>query len=265
MNNALRGEIIRLFSTRLPRWAAIAAVVSGAGLTGLLGLIGPENTSPPMPGLDTPEGVGIVVGITGLLLFVPALIGTIAITGEYRHGTIGTTFLAVPRRGRILAAKLFVYSGFGLAYGLLMSASSGFALWCVVILRGIALGAPADDVVTLLARLAVAAAIYMLLGVGIGALARNQLVAVAIVLGYFYLLEYLFMIIPGLDALYPFLPGGATAALTDFTFLTDTLSEEASLGTPALLSPLLGALVLVAYALGGAAAAVAAPLRRDLA
>lgn len=146
-----------------------------------------------------------------------------------------------------------------------MSASSGFALWCVVILRGIALGAPADDVVTLLARLAVAAAIYMLLGVGIGALARNQLVAVAIVLGYFYLLEYLLMIIPGLDALYPFLPGGATAALTDFTFLTDTLAEETSLGTPVLLSPLLGALVLVAYALGAAVAAVAAPLRRDLA
>lgn len=265
MNKAIRGEIIRLFSTRLPLWAAIAAIVSGAGLTGLLGLVGPENTSPPMPGLDTPEGAGIVVGTTGLLLFVPALLGTIAITGEYRHGTIGTTFLAVPRRSRVLAAKLFVYSGFGLAYGLLMSASSGLALWCVVVLRGTALGASTDDVVTLLVRLAVAAAIYMLLGVGIGALARHQLVAVAIVLGYFYLLEYLLMIVPGLNALYPFLPGGATAALTDFTFLADTLGEETSLGTPVLLSPLLGALVLAVYALGAAAIAMAAPLRRDLA
>ncbi len=85
-------------------------------------------------------------------------------------------------------------------------------------------------------------------------------------LGYFYLLEYLLMIVPGLNALYPFLPGGATAALTDFTFLADTLGEETSLGTPVLLSPpLLGALVLAVYALGAAAIAMAAPLRRDLA
>lgn len=264
MSHAVRGEIIRLFSTRLVLWAMVAAIATGAGLTGLLGLVGPENTSPPMPGLDTPEGAGIVVGISGVLLFVPALIGTIAITSEYRHDTIGTTFLTVPRRGRVLGAKLCVYSAFGLVYGLVMSLSSGLALWCVVALRGGALGASVDDLATLLARLAVAAAIYMLLGVGIGALARHQLVAVGIVLGYFYLLEYLLMIVPGLNALYPFLPGGATAALTDFTFLADTITAETSLGTPELLSPLVGAVVLVVYAVAAAGVASAAPLRRDL-
>src|SRR5690606_4940614 len=126
----------------------------------------------------------------------PALIGTIAVTSEYRHHTIGTTFLAVPRRSRVLCAKLCVYSGFGLVYGFVMALSSGSALGCVVVLRGTTLGASNGDVAALLVRLAVAAAIYMLLGVGIGALARDQLVAVAIVLGYFYLLEYLLMIVP---------------------------------------------------------------------
>jgi ABC-2 type transport system permease protein len=38
MKRAVRGELTRLFSTRLPMWALIAAVASGAGLTGLLGL-----------------------------------------------------------------------------------------------------------------------------------------------------------------------------------------------------------------------------------
>ncbi|MEE2060750.1 fused MFS transporter/spermidine synthase family protein [Rhodococcus artemisiae] len=265
MNHAIRGEFTRLFSTRLPLWALIAAVASGAGLTGVLGLIGPENASPPMPGLDTPEGVGIAVGLTGLLLFVPALFGTVAITSEYRHRTIGTTFLAIPRRGTLLGAKLFVYSIFGLVYGLLMSLSSATALWSVAAVRDVALGASATDLATLLTRMAAAAAIYTVLGVGIGALVRNQLVAVGIVLGYFYFLEPVLMILPGVHTLYQFLPGGATAALTDFTFLADTLTQETSMSEPAMLSPLTGALVLVFYAAIASVAAVAAPLRRDLA
>ncbi|HET8994943.1 MAG TPA: hypothetical protein VFN32_14175 [Rhodococcus sp. (in: high G+C Gram-positive bacteria)] len=264
MKNAVRGEFIRLFSTRLPVWAIVAAVLSGAGLTGVLGLVGPENASPPMPGLDTPQGVAIAVGLTGLLLFVPALFGTIAVTGEYRHKTIGTTFLAVPRRGAVLGAKLFVYSVFGLVYGLLMALSSALALWSVTAVRGIELGASAGDLATILSRVALAAAIYALLGVGIGALVRSQLVAVGIVLGYFYFLEPVLMILPGLNTLYPFMPGGATAALTDFTFLSDTVSGEMSLGATTLLTPMLGALVLVTYAAVASAAAIVAPLRRDL-
>ncbi|WP_443209155.1 hypothetical protein [Rhodococcus rhodochrous] len=265
MKRAVRGELTRLFSTRLPMWALIAAVASGAGLTGLLGLVGPENASPPMPALDTSEGVGIAIGLAGLLLFVPALFGTVAITSEYRHQTIGSTFLAVPRRGRVLGAKLAVYSVFGLAYGLLMSLSSAIALWSVATMRGITLGAAAGDLVTLLARLAVAAAIYTMLGMGIGALARNQLVAVGVALGYFYLVEPALMIVPGLGAFYPFLPGGATASLMDFTFLADTVAQESSLGVPALLSPLVGVLVLLGYAAAASVVAVVSPLRRDLA
>ncbi len=60
------------------------------------------------------------------------------------------------------------------------------------------------------------------------------------------------------------MPGGATAALTDFTFLSDTVSGEMSLGATTLLTPMLGALVLVTYAAVASAAAIVAPLRRDL-
>ena len=115
--NLLHGEAVRLLSTRLPLWALISAVASGAGLTGLLALIGPENSTPPLPGIDTAQGVGFVVGLSGLTLFLPALIGTIAITSEFRHRTIGATFLAAPRRGRLLAAKLGTFVLLGLGYG----------------------------------------------------------------------------------------------------------------------------------------------------
>jgi hypothetical protein len=261
--NAIRGEFVRLFSTRLPLWTILAAACGGA-FTGLLALIGPENSTTPMPGIDTAQGAGLVVGLGALLLFVPALIGTIAITAEYRHRTIGTTFLAVPRRGRVLAAKLAVYTMLGLLYGVVASAVSGVSLVAAASARGVDLGISNDDLVLTLAQLALAAAVYMVLGVGIGALARHQLLAIGIVLGYFYFLEHVLMLIPGVNTVYPFLPGGATASLTRFTFLTDAIAEQTPLGGAPLASPLLGAAILLAYALLAAVIAVAAPLRRDL-
>ena len=264
MSRLIRGEFTKLFATRLPLWSLIIAACSGGGLTGLLALVGPENATPPLPGLDTAEGVGIVVGMSGLLLFVPALIGTIAVTGEYRHHTIGTTFLTVPRRGRVLAAKLLVFGGLGIAYGLVASLFAGVAVVAGAALQGVELGVPVASLVALLARLSLAAAVYMILGVAIGALARHQLLAVGIVLGYFYFLEHVLMIIPGVNVIHPFLPGGATAALTDFTFLSDAIAEQLPIAATAPTSPAIGALVLLAYAGAAACVAIAVPLRRDL-
>ncbi|MCO5953993.1 hypothetical protein [Microbacterium yannicii] len=126
------------------------------------------------------------------------------------------------------------------------------------------IGLSTEHLVVMLAQLAAASAVYMVLGVGIGALARHQLLAIGIVLGYFYFLEHVLMLIPGVNALYPILPGGATASLTRFTFLTDAIAEQTSLTAAPLASPLLGAAILVLYALLAAGAALIAPLRRDL-
>ncbi|MDX2971956.1 ABC transporter permease subunit [Kribbella solani] len=260
----IRGELTRIAAVRLHRWAALAAVVCGGGLTGLLSVIGPENATPPMPGIDTPEGAALVVGITGVLLFVPALIGAIGIAGEYRHRTIATTFLAEPRRGRVLTAKLVVYAALGLAYGVIASLTSAIALLAAAAVRGVDLTIPAGDLITLLIRLAVAAAAYTILGVAIGALAGHQLVAVGIIVGYFYFLEYILLVVPGINTIYPYLPGGATAALTDFSFITSTIAEQTAAPGPGLLPAAAGAAVLLAYAAAAATTAALLPLRRDI-
>lgn len=262
--NAIHGEIIRLLATRMPLWTLIAAICCGGLLPGLLAIIGPENGTPPMPGIHTPEGAALVFGIGGVLLFVPALIGSLAVTGEYRHRTIGATFLAIPRRGRVLAAKLVAYAGLGLMYGIVASAAAGLSVLGAAALRGVHLGIPADALITVLAQLAVASAAYMLIGVAIGALTRHTLMAVGIILGYFYLLEYVLMVIPGVNLVYPYLPGGATASLTRFTFLTETIAAEISMDSAPLLPASAGAAVLVGYAAVAATLAVLIPLRRDL-
>ena len=262
--NVIRGELVKILTLRLALWTVLLALACGAVLTGVLALLGPENATPPMPGLDTAEGVAIVLGLPSVLLFIPALIGTIAITSEYRHRTVGTTFLAVPRRGRVFSAKLVVYALLGLTYGAVTSAASGAALFAASAARGVAMPVSASDVTLPLLQLALAAAVYMVLGVSIGALARTQLIAIGILLGYFYFLEFVLMMIPGVNSFYTFLPGGATASLTSFSFLTDTLAEQTSLGPAPLASPIVGAMILVAYAGVAGLVAVTVPLRRDL-
>lgn len=264
LRSAVRGEISRLVGTRMPIVALIIAAASGLGPTGALVLSGPGSAQPPLPDVDTASGVTTALGLAGIMLFIPALIGTIAITSEYRHRTIGSTFLAVPRRGRVLLAKLICYAGFGLAYGATAGLGTGIALYGAAAVRGLVVGLPPATVLTLLLRIAVTAAIYMIIGVAIGALARHQLTAVGIVLGYFYFLEYLLMIIPGVNAIYPFLPGGASAALTRFTFITDSIGATGTLSAPGLLPPVAAAAVLIGYAAVACCVAILLPLRRDL-
>ncbi|GAA4922906.1 ABC-type transport system involved in multi-copper enzyme maturation permease subunit [Nonomuraea thailandensis] len=259
----LSAERHRLTASRLPLWGGAAALCSGAFI-GLLALIGPENFQPPLPGLETEQGTRMLLGMLGILAFVPALIGTTAVAAEHRHQTITTTALFVPRRWHALLAKLAVYAVAGLGYGLLSAAVAGAALFAAAAVKGITLGLPAVAVLALLVRIALAMAAYTLLGVAVGALLPNQVAALAVLGGYFYLVETALLVIPGANLLYPYLPGGSAAALTGFTYLADAVATQTGGAAAGLLPAWLGAVVLLAYALLAALVAIAAPLRRDI-
>ncbi|MEV0584427.1 ABC transporter permease [Nonomuraea sp. NPDC050310] len=263
MTALLFAEWTRLTRTRLWLWGLLAAGGTGA-LIGLLALAGPENFDPPLPALHTAQGTHALVGLLGVTVFVPALLGSVAVASEHRHRTITTTTLYAPRRWTWLAAKLTVYTGVGLAYGLLATAVTGGALFAVAAAKGLTLGLPAAAVAGMLGRIAVAMAVYTLLGVAVGALLRNQVAALVVVGAYFYFVETLLMVLPGVRELYPYLPGGATAALTGFTYLTDAVATQTGQAVTHLLPAPVGAAVLVAYALLAAALAIAVPLRRDI-
>ncbi|MFI5834747.1 ABC transporter permease [Micromonospora sp. NPDC051300] len=264
MSLLITAEFRRLLATRMWRGLLLTAALLGGGMLGAMALVGPENFDPPLPGLDTEAGLRAVLGILGYTAFVPAAAGTLAVTSEYRHGTAAVTFLFAPRRGRVLAAKLAAYTVVGLAYGLVLAGTAAVALFAVAAARDVPLGLPTTTVLALLARIGVAMAVYLLIGVGVGALVRHQVAAVGVVVGYLYLGEPVLMMIPGVNLLYPVLPGGATAALTDFTYLTDAMSDQLGTAAVPLLPPAAGALVLAAYAATASALAVLLPLRRDV-
>jgi ABC-type transport system involved in multi-copper enzyme maturation permease subunit len=230
----------------------------------MLALIGPENFQPPLPGLNTPEGTRALLGILTVMVFIPAAIGTTAITSEYRHKTITFSFLFAPRRWKLLTAKLTTYTLVGICYGLVLAVTAGIGLYAGTSINGATVGLPTATVLDLLLRLAAAMAVYMVLGVGIGALIPHQVAALVVVIGYLYVVEIVLLAIPGVNAIYPYLPGGATAALTNFTYLGDAVAQQSGSGGSQLLSTSAGALLLAAYTLIAAALAIAVPLRRDV-
>ena len=264
MRHLLRAEVRRLLATRLWSGLLLAAALIGGGMMGAMALVGPENFDPPMPGLHTEAGIRAVLGILGYTAFVPAAIGTLAVTSEYRHRTATVTFLFAPRRWQVLAAKLGTYGGAGLIYGLLLAGTAAAALFTAAATQGISLGLPTGSVLALLARIGLAMVVYLLIGVGVGALLRNQVAALCVVIGYLYVGEPLLMMIPGANALYPILPGGATASLTDFTYVADAMSQELGSNAVTLVPPAAGALLLTGYALAACLAAVILPMRRDI-
>lgn len=263
MNRLIHAEFRRMLTLATWRWGPLAAMLCGGGFVALFTLVGPENLEPAMPGIGTANGALIPLGMVGLTAIVPALFGATAVTSEYRHHTISVTFLYVPNRSRVLAAKLLAYTIAGAVYGLVLAVSAGAALYGGAAVRGIEVGADPMIVGRVLLSLLAAMTVYTVIGVGVGALMRNQTATLIVMGAYLYMVEHSLAIMPGFQLLYPYLPGGATASLTDFTLLGQAATEIG--GTPTmLLSPVMGAVILAGYAMAAAGFAVLAPMRRDI-
>jgi ABC-type transport system involved in multi-copper enzyme maturation permease subunit len=195
-----------------------------------------------------------VFGWGGIGALFAALVGAMSITSEIRYGTIRPTFLATPRRGRVIVAKAVASSVIGVVFGL---AAEGFAIGvgsAALAARGLPVRLDGGDVAQLLAGGAVAAALWGPLGVGLGALLRNQ---VATLVGLFAWLLFveglLFGLLPNAGR---FLPGIAGAAIAGAT----TTGEVRPL-----LAPVVGALFLLLYLAAATAAGWTATNRRDVA
>jgi ABC-2 type transport system permease protein len=177
------------------------------------------------------------------------LVGAMSITGEIRHGTIRPTLLFTPRRGRVIVAKVVAGALVGTVFGL---AAVGVAVAvgsAALGARGIPITLDSGDYTLMPAGGVAAAALWAPLGLGLGALLRNQVATlVAIFLWLFFIENLLIDFVPGVGR---FAPGAAAAAMT-------------GLDPETLLAPAAGALLLVVYAATSAAAGTLATLRRDV-
>jgi ABC-2 type transport system permease protein len=144
-----------------------------------------------------------MASIGGLSQIFVLIVGILAVTSEFRHGTITPTLLAIPERARLTVAKLGASLLVGLVVGLVCVGGALGLGGAILSGRGIASGSAGGDVARFVVGGAVAAALYGAFGVGLGAIVRNQVGAVIGILVYAFVLEPLLQLIPGLKHVVP--------------------------------------------------------------
>src|SRR5262249_31071315 len=124
MTAVIRSEFRKFFTTRLWWGMAIAVVVAGAAFAVLFAFIftsdavqGPQASA--LPTTDVALARVVSTSATQVGSLPPLAIGVRAIGSEYRHKTISATFLATPRRVRVMGAKTISLLVIGAFYGVL--------------------------------------------------------------------------------------------------------------------------------------------------
>lgn len=147
---------------------------------------------------------------TSAALFA-ALIGVMAITSEFRHGTIRPTFVVAPRRTRVLTAKVIASLLMGLLFGLAAIGLSFGVGYTILAVRDIPLELGTGHVAWLLLGTPAMTAAWAALGVGFGAIVRNQVFAVIGLIVWAMVVDNLLRgLVPSIGG---YTPVGASAAL----------------------------------------------------
>lgn len=159
---ALTGlEMRKSLSTRSGR--AVAALAVGIGPLGVL--LASVNSSGGTPAVMP---LGIVGMLTALVLLA---LGVLSTAGEWTHRSVQTTYLLVPQRGRVLAAKAAAMALLGLVLAALGVGAAVGAL--ALFTSGVSWFAAGQAVVAVIAS----GAAFAVIGAGIGAAVGNSAAA----------------------------------------------------------------------------------------
>jgi hypothetical protein len=118
LSDALLSEWTKIRTLRSTFFTLVATVAFVVGLGALISYESSVHYSPG-DGLWDPTSMSLSGLVIGQLTI--AVLGVLAITGEYGTGMIRTSLAAVPRRGRLLAAKAGVFGAVALVTGELVS------------------------------------------------------------------------------------------------------------------------------------------------
>jgi ABC-2 type transport system permease protein len=248
MTRLIRAEVTKLRTTRLV-YGLAAAMAGFAVLTVVVGVTAAGTQG--NPALSASSLPMLVGGPVTLLSGAALLLGILGMTGEFRHQTVTQAFLVTPDRGRVVAAKLVAYplAGVALALATLAVTAAVGAGWLAA--KGITPSLGDARLARIVGVALLGAGLCGLVGVGVGALIRNQVAALVGTLVWVLLVEGLLVSLLNAPSLGKWLPSAAAAA---------------AITSPggAHLSRLGGALLLAAYALAFALVGTRLVVRRDI-
>ncbi len=261
MIRLVRAELRKTSTTRIV-WgmplaqfvlAAIFAAVTGGFL---LFVDVPGPTGDPVPARDMFED-GVLARLTytgglqvGYLLAL--VLGILSMGSEYRHKTLTATLLAAPRRSQVIGAKVLALTVVVLVNGLAHLAGAVVGGGTMLLLADVPLFPDAGDLAGVLLRLLLVLVLWGLMGLGLGVLIPNQVVALFVGVSFAFLIEPLLSFgITFVDALADasrFFPSMAsTAAVSVLEGVDDATAQSLGFGA-AQLTWWVAALTLLAYA-----------------
>lgn len=266
MKAALVAEYRKFVSTRM-WWVLLIAMVGylafiGAVLAFSMTADNAMNQPVLLSGGDLARSI---YALTSPIGYVFALvIGSLAVTGEFRHKTITSSLLVEPRRGVLLVAKLIAGVPIGALYGILGTLAVVATAAPVLALLGDGAFLGDGSTIEVIALSMLVMVLWTALGVAFGAVVSNQVAAIVILLAFTQLVEPIARIaLAAFDAtasVAKFLPGSAADALVGTSFYA-SMGEGAS----ELLPQWAGAIVMLAYIAAFAVIGRFTTLRRDIA
>jgi ABC-2 type transport system permease protein len=205
MTDQLLSELRKMRSTRTNLGllaGMVALILLSVILTGFI------TKKPEL--VDLEDQYALLSSGTSAALFA-ALIGVMAITSEFRHGTIRSTFVVTPHRTRVISAKVLASLLMGVLFGLAAIGLSFGIGYAILTVRDIPLALSTTDVLWLVLGTPVLTAAWAAIGVGLGALVRNQVLAVIGLILWAMIIENLLRsLVPSIGG---YTPVGASAAI----------------------------------------------------
>jgi ABC-2 type transport system permease protein len=187
MRSLVSAELLKLRSTR-SAWIPLAvalgiAVIAVVANTSEVGHGGSTHlSSAALPGLLRASGGQIVDGAVLLAWIVLS-------AGEFRHRTSVTTFLGEPNRLRIVSAKLISAALTGAAVGLLAEALSAATSAAALSAHHVPLVWSQPGVLGAVLAVPLLAALFGMLGAGLGLLLRHTAAALGLALMWAFVVE----------------------------------------------------------------------------
>ena len=244
MSRQVRSEFVKALTGRAWWVVGLVLVIVAPALSAFL-VVAVRAAPNARLDLSGADGVGVLYNLPASVAFVlPLVFGVVLVTGEYHSRTIVQTFLGEPRRLVVFAAKLLV--AFTMTFALALGT---MALTTAVVAVTLHAGGTDPALATSAVQSRVGGAvitltIWGLIVVGIGALVRNQLVAVVAVLAFTQFIEPMIRIGAGslgFGGVLDVLPGSASDSASGGTLLSMATGTS---GT----SQMTGIAVLIAYA-----------------
>ena len=200
MIQLVRAELLKLRTTQVWFWMLLLTIA-----VGVLAVVATLASND----VKSPADVPLLFANANGAIVAAFILGVLGITTEFRYQTITPTVLQTPSRWMVVAAKLFSYAIIGLAYALACLAVQLMIALPWLSAKGIDFSLSDPDLQRAIFGFPVIFLLFAIMGIGVGALLRNQIVAMVVGLVFLLALENILAAIPTVRNAYPYLPGGA--------------------------------------------------------